>query len=202
MKIRGKGGHAAYPHLANDPIAAGVQLYTALQTIVARNVGPVDNAVVSVTLFEAGTAINVIPQEATLSASIRAMTPEIRDFIERRIREICSGVAATHGVAIELDYQRRYPSVINYEKETEIAARAAREIVGEDNMDLATPIRMGSEDFAFMLEACPGCYFFLGTGDETHFHAVHHPEFDFNDEVLSIGASIWAHLVEQQLPRQ
>lgn len=202
MKIRGKGGHAAYPHLTNDPIAAGVQLYTALQTIVARNVGPVDNAVVSVTQFQAGTGINIIPQEATLSASIRAMTAQIRDLIEARVREICDGVAATHGVEIKLDYQRRYPSVVNHEKETQIAARAATEIVGHENVNMETPIRMGSEDFAFMLEACPGCYFFLGTNDETHFHAVHHPEYDFNDEVLSIGASIWARLVEQQLPRE
>ncbi|MAZ02674.1 MAG: peptidase M20 [Sneathiella sp.] len=201
MKIRGKGGHAAYPHLTNDPIAAGVQLYTALQTIVARNIGPVDNAVVSVTMFEAGSGINIIPQEAQLSASIRAMTAETRDYIESRIREICTGIAATHGVEIDVDYQRRYPSVVNHEKETAIVARAASDIVGPENMDMETPIRMGSEDFAFMLEACPGCYFFLGTKDETHFQAVHHPEFDFNDEVLSIGASIWARLVEQQLPR-
>jgi len=201
MKINGKGGHAAYPHLTNDPIAAGVQLYTALQTIVARNVGPVENAVVSVTMFEAGTGSNIIPQEAKLTASIRAMTAQIRDLVENRMGEICAGVAETHGVEVDLDYKRCYPSVVNHEKETEIAARAAIEVVGAENVNTETPIRMGSEDFAFMLEECPGCYFFLGTNDETHFHSVHHPEFDFNDEVLSIGASIWARLVEQQLPR-
>jgi len=202
MKITGKGGHAAYPHLTTDPVAAGVQLYPALQTILARNVCPVENAVVSVTQFQAGTGINIIPQEAKLAVSIRAMTAQIRDQLEARVKEICEGVAATHGVEIDLDYQRRYPSVVNHEKETQIVARDATEVVGHENVHMEPPIRMGSEYFAFMLEACPGCYFFLGTNDETHFQAVHHPEFDFNDEVLSIGASIWARLVEQQLPRQ
>ncbi|MCF8465849.1 MAG: amidohydrolase [Sneathiella sp.] len=202
MIIHGKGGHAAYPHLTIDPVAVGVQLYSALQTIVARNVGPVDNAVVSVTMFEAGTGSNIIPHEAKLTASIRAMTAQVRDLIEGRIKEICAGVAATHGVKINDDYQRGYPSTVNHEKETYIAAKAAAEVVGADNVNMETPIRMGSEDFSFMLEACPGCYFFLGTNDETHCHSVHHPEYDFNDDVLSIGASLWAKLVEQQMPRK
>ncbi|WP_373086177.1 M20 aminoacylase family protein [Sneathiella sp.] len=201
MTIHGKGGHAAHPQLTIDPIAVGVQLYTALQTIVARNVGPVDNAVVSVTMFDAGTGVNIIPQQAKLTASIRAMTAQVRDLIEERMKEICRGIAATHNVTIDVEYERGYPSTVNHEKETLIAARAATEVVGVDNVNMDTPVRMGSEDFSYMLEACPGCYFFLGTNDETHFHSAHHPEFDFNDEVLSVGASLWAKLVEQQMPR-
>lgn len=202
MTIHGKGGHAAHPHLTIDPIAVGVQLYTALQTIVARNVGPVDNAVVSVTMFEGGTGSNIIGHSTKLTASIRTMTAETRDLIENRVHEICAGIAATHGTTIDVDYVRGYPSTVNHEKETYIVAKAAAEVVGPDNVDLNTSIRMGSEDFSFMLEACPGAYLFLGTRDDTHFHSVHHPEFDFNDEVLSIGASLWAKLVEQQLPRK
>jgi len=201
MTVHGKGGHAAHPQFAKDPIAIGVQLYTALQTIVARNVSAVDNAVVSVTMFEAGTAQNVIGHSAKLTASIRTMTAEIRDYIEDRVREICSGIASAHGTTIDVDYQRGYPSTVNHEKETYIVAKAAAAIVGEDKIDLNPPPRMGSEDFSFMLEACPGAYLFLGTGDANHVHKVHHPEYDFNDEALSIGASIWAQLVEQQMPR-
>jgi hippurate hydrolase len=201
MTIKGKGGHAGYPDLTIDPIAVGVQLYTALQTIVSRNVGPVDNAVVSVTMFEAGTGSNIIGQNAKLTASIRTLTAEVRDLVEDRLKEICAGVAATHGAEITVEYHRGYPSTVNHEKETYLVAKAAAEVVGPDNVILDTPVRMGSEDFSFMLEACPGAYVFLGTMDETHFHSVHHPEFDFNDEVLSVGASLWAKLVEQQLPR-
>ena len=201
LTIKGKGGHAGYPHLTVDPIAAAVQLHVALQTIVARNVGPVDNAVVSVTMFEAGTGSNIIPQEAKLTASIRTMTAQVRDLVEKRVREICAGIAQTHGVEVDVDYTRGYPSTINHEKETYIVAKAAAEVVGPANVDTNTPVRMGSEDFAYMLQACPGAYMFLGTQDDTHFHSVHHPEYDFNDEVLSIGASLWAKLVEQQMPR-
>lgn len=201
LTVKGKGGHAGYPHLTIDPIAAAVQLHVALQTIVARNVGPVDNAVVSVTMFEAGSGSNIIPQEARLTASIRTLTAEVRDLVEKRVREICAGIAQTHSVEIDVDYTRGYPSTVNHEKETYIAAKAAAEVVGPANVDTNTPVRMGSEDFSYMLQACPGAYMFLGTQDDTHFHSVHHPEFDFNDEVLSIGASLWAKLVEHQLPR-
>jgi amidohydrolase len=201
MKIHGKGGHAAHPQHSIDPIAVGVQLHIALQTVVSRNIGPVDSAVVSVSVFNAGTVQNVIPHHATLAASIRTTTPEIRDKVEQRLREICAGVAQTFDAEIELDYQRNYPCTVNHELETEIVSRAAIAIVGAENVDTNTPVRMGSEDFSYMLEARPGAYLFLGTNDEDHNHSVHHPEFDFNDEVLSFGASLWAKLVEQEMPR-
>lgn len=201
MTIRGKGGHAAHPQFTVDPIKVGVQLHIALQTIVSRNVSPVDSAVVSVTMFEAGSAENIIPDEAKLTASIRTATPEIRDLAEKRVKEICAGVGETFGAKIDVNYVRRYPCTVNHEKETEILSRAAIAIAGENMVDTKTPVRMGSEDFSFMLEACPGAYIFLGTNDEDHNHSVHHPKYDFNDEVLSLGASLWAKLVEQQMPR-
>jgi len=201
VTIHGKGGHAAHPQRSIDPLMIGVQLHVALQTIVSRNVGPVDNAVVSITEFHAGSAQNIIAHEAKLTASIRTTTPEMRDMVERRFKEICAGVAATFGVDIDVDYQRNYPCTVNHERETEIIVKAAREIVGAENVNTNAPVRMGSEDFSFMLEACPGAYIFLGAADETHRFTVHHPEFDFNDEILGLGASLWAKLVEQELPR-
>ncbi|GLQ05019.1 M20 aminoacylase family protein [Sneathiella chinensis] len=199
--ICGKGGHAAHPQFTVDPIKVGVQLHIALQTIVSRNVSPVDSAVISVTMFEAGTAQNIIPHDAKLTASVRTTTPEVRDFVEKRIKEIAAGVGATFGAEITVNYQRFYPCTVNHEKETEILSRAAIAVVGEDRVDTNTPVRMGSEDFSFMLEACPGAYIFLGTNDEDHNYSVHHPKFDFNDEVLGLGASLWAKLVEQEMPR-
>ena len=201
ITIRGKGGHAAHPQFTVDPIKVGVQLHIALQTIVSRNISPVESAVVSVTMFEAGSAENIIPDEARLTASVRTATPEIRDLAEKRLKEICIGVGNTFGAQIDVHYNRRYPCTVNHERETKILAQAAIAVAGEDKVDTNTPIRMGSEDFSFMLEACPGAYIFLGTNDDTHSHSVHHPKFDFNDEVLSLGASLWAKLVEQQMPR-
>ncbi len=200
MTVRGKGGHAAHPQHTIDPVVVGVQLHTALQTIVSRNVGPVDSAVVSVTMFHAGTGHNVIPDEAVLTASVRTATPEMRDLVEARVKEVCAGVARTHGADIDVDYQRKYPCTVNHPAETEIVTKAAIAIAGEDNVNTNIPVRMGSEDFSFMLEACPGAYIFLGTNDEDHSYSVHHPKYDFNDEMLSLGASLWAKLVEQQLP--
>lgn len=199
--IKGKGGHAAMPHLAIDPVSIGVQLHSALQTIASRNADPTDMLVISVCEFHAGTAGNVIPDDARLSASIRTMTKEMRALAERRIREICAGVAATHGVEIEVEYAYGYPATVNHDAETEIAIKAAEKIVGPENVDPACKPRMGSEDFAFMLEARPGAFIMLGTRDEGHVHSVHHPEYDFNDDALALGASYWASLVEQELAR-
>ncbi len=201
VTITAKGGHAAHPQRANDPIKIGVQLYTALQTIVSRNISPVDNVVISITEFHAGAAMNIIPHDAKLTASIRTATPEMRDYVEQRFKEICAGIAATFNADIEVDYHRNYPCTINHEAETEIVSRAADAIVGEQNVNRKAPVRMGSEDFSFMLEACPGAYIHLGSGDEDHTFTVHHPEYDFNDDILGIGASLWARLVEQELPR-
>jgi len=201
ITIRGKGGHAAHPQRSNDPITAGVQLHVALQSIVSRNISPVDNVVISVSQFHAGSAQNIIPHDAKLTASIRTTTPELRDYVQNRVQEICDGVAATFGLEVELDYIRNYPCTINHDREVDIVAKAAADIVGANNVNTEAPVRMGSEDFAFMLEACPGAYIFLGARDDDHIYTVHHPKFDFNDEILPMGASLWAHLVETQLPR-
>ncbi|WP_169543899.1 M20 aminoacylase family protein [Sneathiella aquimaris] len=201
IHIKAKGGHAAHPQRSIDPIKVGVQLYNAVQTIVSRNVSPIDNVVISITEFHAGTAQNVIPHDAELTASIRTTTPEMRDYVEKRMAEICDGVAATFGVEIDLDYKRIFPCTVNHDAQTDIITRIASELVGPENVNTQAPVRMGSEDFSFMLEACPGAYIFLGSQDKDHQFAVHHPQYDFNDGILGLGASLWAKLVETELPR-
>jgi len=199
--IRGVGGHAALPNMSKDPISIGVQIYNAVQAIVARNIDPIHMAVISITQFHAGTANNVIPDTATLTASVRTTDPATRALIEQRMAEICRGTANIHDVEIELEYTRGYPATVNHEAETKRLAEAARYVVGDAMVDDNCDPLMGSEDFSFMLEAKPGAFIFLGGGDESHCHSVHHPEFDFNDETLTTGASLWARLVEQELPR-
>ncbi len=198
--IGGIGGHAAWPDLTVDPVAIGAQLHGLLQTVVSRNVKPTSPAVVSVTQFHAGTAENVIPGTAKLVASVRSLDEETRALLERRIGEICDGLAAAHGASIDVAYRHGYPVLVNHADQTARAAEAARLTVGDDNVnDKQTPI-LGSEDFAYMLQARPGAYILLGQGDETCVHPLHHPEYDFNDAVLATGASYWAHLAEQELP--
>lgn len=199
MTIEGNGGHAAWPHLTVDPIAVGAQLYTALQSIVSRNINPVEPAVISVTQFHAGSADNVIPSGGQLTASLRSLNNETRMFLVDRCRDICAGVAAANGATITVDYQGGYPPLINHPAETEIAARAARAVVGDANVDADCVPILGGEDFAYMLEHKPGAYILIGQGDESCVHPLHHPEYDFNDDVLAIGASYWASLVDQVL---
>jgi amidohydrolase len=201
VTIHGKGGHAAHPQRSNDPLTAGVQLHSALQTIVARNVSPIDNVVVSVTEFLSGTGQNIIPHEAKLTASIRTTNAEMRDFVEKRFKEVCAGIATSFDLEVEVEYRRNYPCTVNHDNETDIIIKAAKAVAGDNNVFSDAPVRMGSEDFSFMLEACPGAYIFLGAQDENHMFTVHHPEYDFNDEILSMGASLWAQLVEQEMPR-
>ena len=202
IRIRGRGGHAAMPHYAIDPIVVGAQMVNALQTIASRTNDPLDSVVVSVTQFHAGTADNVIPDEAVLSGTCRALSPEGRDMIERRMRETVEGIAASHGIAAELDYRRNYPVLVNTAEETQKAARAAAKVVGEANVTVDDPPVMGSEDFAFMLQAKPGSYVWIGNGvGEEGGCMVHNPHYDFSDEILPLGASYWASLVEQELAR-
>jgi amidohydrolase len=200
IDVKGVGAHGAFPHTGVDPILVGSEIVLALQRIVSRSVDPLRQAVVSVTQFNAGFTGNVIPATATLKGTTRAFLPEVQDLIEREMRRIAEGVAAAHGAEAALDYQRRYPPTINTPAETELAARAAEAIVGKDNVrrDLA-PV-MGAEDFGWMLQAKPGCYVWLGNGDGAGGCHVHNPNYDFNDEILPLGASYWATLVEQVLP--
>ena len=203
IRIRGRGGHAAMPHHAVDPVVVGAQIVTALQTIASRTNDPLDSVVVSVTQFHAGTADNVIPDEAVLSGTCRALSPDGRDMIERRMRETVDGIAASHGIAADLDYRRNYPVLVNTAEETAKAARAAAKVVGEANVAIDDPPVMGSEDFAFMLQAKPGSYVWIGNGvGEEGGCMVHNPHYEFSDEILPVGASYWAALVEQELARR
>jgi hippurate hydrolase len=200
IRLTGRGGHGAMPHHACDPVVAGAQIVSALQTIVARNADPIDRAVVSITQFHAGDTDNVIPQTAMLGGTARSFSPQMRDLIERRLGAIARGIGQALGVEVAVTYERGYPPTVNSEAETELAARAAAAVVGEDQVDRAPAPVMGAEDFAFMLERRPGSYIFIGNGGGEDAPMVHHPRYNFNDEALPFGASYWSKLVEQLLP--
>jgi len=198
VEVTGRGSHAALPHAGIDPVVAASALVQALQSITSRNVDPIESAVVSVTQIHAGDTWNVIPDAAVLRGTTRAFRPEVQDLIERRLRDICSGVAATYGTQVKVRYERRYPPTVNAPRETEICASVLERMVGAENV-LRVPPVMGSEDFAFMLQAKAGCYVFIGNGEAEGGCMLHNPHYDFNDEVLPLGANYWASLVEHIL---
>ena len=195
IELEGKGGHAAKPHETVDTTVMAAQLVTALQTVASRNADPVDHVVVSVTSFVTSTqAFNVIPQKVHLKGTVRTMSPGMRDLTEKRMTEICAGVAATFGGRIDLKYQRNYPVMVNSEEQTEFAAEVAKSVAGDcSEADLV----MGGEDFAFMLEERPGAYILVGNGDTAN---VHTPDYNFNDEAIPAGCSWWAEIVERRMP--
>ena len=198
IKIEGKGAHAAMPHLSIDTVMIGAQLVTLMQSIVARNVDPLESAVLSVTTFHAGDAFNVLPQEAVLRGTVRSFSPVIRDLVEQRMRETASSLAALHGASIHLTYHRGYPVTRNHDRETGFAVNSARKIAGEGHVtDMIAPM-MGAEDFSYMLDERPGCFIFIGNGSSA---GLHHPDYDFNDAVIPHGVSYWAELVEARLAR-
>lgn len=199
--VEGKGGHAARPQTTVDPIAVATQVHQAFQTIVSRNADPVESAVVSVTKLQGGEAHNVIPARVVLGGTVRTFAPAVRDMVERRMREICAGLGAANGAAITVDYRRLTPSLHNGAAEAAFAAEVAAEVLGPGAVDVDPPPIMGGEDFAYMLEARPGCFLFLGQGDADHVHQVHHPLYDFNDAILPLGASLFVRLAEKALPR-
>ena len=200
VKIRGKGGHGAMPHLTTDPVLTGAQIVSGLQSIASRRADPLGSVVVSVTQFHAGSADNVIPDEAEIRGTVRTLTPEMRDMAERLIGEIATGTAAAHGATAELHYDRRYPSTANHAEETERAAKAMADVVGEAKLVREAPPVMGGEDFSFMLERCPGAFLFVGQAEGAKGStSVHHPAYDFNDNLLPIGAGYFARLVEREL---
>lgn len=203
ITIKGKGCHAAMPHLGNDPVVIAAQAVTALQSIVSRASDPIDSVVVSVTQIHGGDTWNVIPDEVVLRGTARCFDRRIHETLESRIRRVVEGVCAAFGAEMAMRYEQRYPVLVNTEEETARAARAAARVVGEENVEKGAEPLMGSEDFAFMLEARPGCYIWLGNGGEGEKGgcAVHNPHYDFNDDILAIGASYWASLVEQILAR-
>ncbi len=197
--LKGKGSHAAMPHAGADPIVAGASIVMALQSIVSRNVPPLETAVVTVSVFQAGLANNVIPGTARLEMSVRALNREVRQTLRQRIHEIVQAQAQSFGVVAEVDYKDGYPVLVNTEAETAFAAQVAKELIGEQRVIYPAPPVTGSEDFAFMLEHRPGCYLFLGNGDGPGSCMVHNPGYDFNDDAMATGAGFWSLLVERYL---
>ena len=196
IDIEGKGGHAARPHRTVDPVLVGAQIINQIQSIVARNVDPFQSAVVSICVFQAGTADNVIPHTAQLRGTARSLTAEVRDLLEKRLHEVVEGTAALHGATARLTYQRDYPVTRNDPDAARFAAQIAGEIAGTDKVDTDTLPSMGGEDFSFMLEARPGAFIFVGNGDSA---GLHHPAYDFNDAIIPLGTSYWVRLVETKL---
>jgi amidohydrolase len=198
IEVTGRGGHGAQPHNCIDPIVVASQMVLALQSIVSRNADPLASAVVSVTSFRSESdAFNVIPETVTLRGTTRSLTPEVQDLIEERMGAIVASTAAAFGATARLDYQRNYPVTHNNPDKTAFAAAIAAEVAGPSRVDADTPPVMGAEDFSFMLNARPGAFIFVGNGDTAK---LHHPKYDFNDELIPVGCSYWARLVETAMP--
>ncbi|WP_122522955.1 M20 aminoacylase family protein [Pannonibacter phragmitetus] len=194
--ITGRGGHAAKPHETVDPIIVGTQIVSALQTIASRAVNPLDSVVVSVTIFEAGTAFNVIPETATLRGTIRSLTDATRDLAEKRLNDIVNALCTAYGATAEIEFRRGYPVTANHDDQTDFAVSVAEEIAGPERVQRETEPMMGGEDFSYMLLERPGAYIFAGNGDSA---SLHHPRYNFNDGLIPSGSSYFARLVEKAL---
>lgn len=199
IAINGVGAHGARPEHSVDPVIVASHITTALQTIVARNTKPVDTAVLSVTQIQTGDAYNVIPQTAHMKGTVRAFDRDTMSLIEQRMRAIAEGVGRGLGAEVSVDFRETFAPVVNEPEETKIAGDAAAALVGEDNVERNRSLIMGSEDFSYMLEACPGAYIRIGNGAGEGSCQVHNPAYDFNDDILSLGASYWARLVAYKL---
>jgi amidohydrolase len=197
IKIRAKGGHGAEPHLTADPVLTVAQIIVALQSLVSRETRALNAAVLSVTQMAGANASNIIPHEASLGGTVRTFEKEDRDRLERRIREVAEGVAQSMGATAEVIYERGYPPTRNHPDQTRFAAEVAAAVVGAENVDAECDPIMPAEDFAYMLEAKPGAYIFMGNGDTAQCHM---PTYDFNDEAIPAGVSYWISLVEKALP--
>lgn len=191
--IEGRGGHAAKPHIAVDPVLSTANVIVALQSIVARNIDPMRSAVLSVTMLRAGDAFNVIPRSVKVTGTIRTQSEEIRDFMEQRFRDVVNQVCAAFGCTAEIRYRRGYPVTVNSPAETDYAAEIATQIAGPERVNDHSDASMGGEDFSYMLQARPGAYIFLGNGDSSDLHT---DTYDFNDEIIPVGVSYWVRLVE------
>lgn len=207
LTIKGKGSHAAQPHLSIDPVMVAVQIAQSWQTIISRNKNPLDAGVLSVTQIHSGSGTNIVPDSASMIGTVRTFTMETLDLIEKRMGEIAQHTAEAFGATVEFKFHRNYPPLINHEIETEFALGVMEDVVGKDGTLKKIAPTMGSEDFAFMLLEKPGCYVFIGNGDGDHRMAghglgpcnLHNPSYDFNDELLPIGASYWVRLAEKFL---
>ncbi len=204
--VRGKGSHAAMPHLGLDPVPVACQMVQAFQTILTRNKNPQDAAVISVTMIHAGEATNVVPDTAEVQGTVRTFTNEVLDMIESRMREVATHIAAAFGVQCDFAFRRNYPPTINHAAETEFARSVMIELVGQDAVHRFEP-SMGAEDFAYMLQARPGAYLIIGNGGGDHRSAghgagpctLHNASYDFNDEIIPLGASYWVQLARRWL---
>jgi len=207
ITILGKGGHAAMPHNALDPVPAACQLVQGFQTIISRNVKPIDAGVISVTMIHAGEATNVIPNTCELRGTVRTFSVEVLDLIEQRMRVMTEHTCAAAGLSGEFSFKRNYPPTINTGREAEFCRRVMAEIVGPERVQVQEPT-MGAEDFSYMLQAKPGCYAFIANGDGEHREMghgggpcmLHNASYDFNDALLPLGATYWVRLCESALP--
>ena len=204
IHITGKGGHGAHAYLTVDPVLVAAHIITAVQSIVSRNVRPIDSAVISLCAMHAGdlAAFSVVPGEATLVGTVRTFTPAVQAMVERRLNEVCTGVAMGFGAQATVTYERIYPATVNSSKEADFAADVAERLLGADQVDRQLDPSMGAEDFSFMLQAKPGAYLRLGQGAENGVGScfLHNSRYDFNDEVLPLGAALHAGLIEQGMP--
>ena len=209
VTVKGKGAHAAQPHKGIDPIIAAIQIAQSWQSIVSRNASPLESAVLSVTQIHSGSATNVIPDEAELVGTVRTFSTSMLDMIEHRMRTIAEHTAAAFDASVEFKFKRNYPPLVNHAKETAFATEVMRAVVGVENVDAQVEPTMGAEDFAFMLQEKPGCYVFIGNGDGEHRDIghglgpcnLHNPSYDFNDDLLPIGATYWVRLAETYLKK-
>jgi amidohydrolase len=201
IALASRGAHAAMPHLGDDPIVAAGALIGAIQSIVSRTVDPQEEVVVSVTQIHGGNTWNIVPEDVVLRGTCRYFKPELRQVLEAALRRVSDGIAATHGVKAAFAYYKPIPPAVNAEGPTEAAARAATLVAGEANVHRDLLPSMGCEDFGFMLAARPGCYIWIGNGPMADGRSLHSARYDFNDEILPLGASYWASLVESVLPR-
>ena len=206
ITLQGKGGHAALPHAANDPVPVACTLVQAFQTIVSRSISPIDSAVISVTMLQAGDATNVIPDTCTLQGTVRTFTLEVLDQVEQRMRELSENLARGFGMECQFEFKRNYPPTINSRDEAHFIHEVASSVLGTHHVHKQVPT-MAAEDFSFMLQHKPGCYFFIGNGDGDHRmlgHAggpctLHNASYVFNDALLSAGATLWVKVVERWL---
>jgi hippurate hydrolase len=206
ITIRGKGSHGAMPHLGTDPVPIACQMVQAFQTVITRNKRPIDTGVISVTMIHAGEATNVVPDFCVLEGTVRTFTTEVLDLIERRMKTIAEATCAAFEAQCEFEFVRNYPPTINHEAETRFFQQAAAEVVGAENVLEFEPT-MGAEDFSYFLQEKPGCYFLIGNGDGSHRQGghgmgpcmLHNPSYDFNDELIPLGATMWVRLAERWL---
>jgi amidohydrolase len=206
VTIRGKGSHAALPHLGTDPVPVAAQMVMAFQTIITRNRRPIDPGVISVTMIHAGEATNVVPDSCQMRGTVRTFSVETLDLIEQRMRQVAEHTCAAFGASCEFEFTRNYPPTVNHPAETAFVQRVLGQVVGAENIQDFEPT-MGAEDFSYFLQAKPGCYFMIGNGDGAHREGghglgpcmLHNPSYDFNDELIPLGATAWVRIAEEWL---